>query len=235
MNRLHIPILAILAVLHGAPASAQVVNGNITYTSTPDSINATAPNLINLGSSSSTGLVSQAQVNFQAENGATGAITFTGQAGIYHGAVSGVAAAPQLAGTTISTNYFAAQPNGAVTISYSSPQSYFGINWGSVDSYNTLQFFNNGVAVASLTGGQILQASGFGFTSANVAVSFAAGSQFTSVVARSTSPAFEFGILRSAPRVAPSPSAGSTPFGTLVTGLLLLWLARSRLSKRDGT
>ena len=103
MKRLHIPILPILAVLHGAPASAQVVNGNITYTSTPDSINATAPNLIDLGSSSSTGLVSQAQVNFQAENGATGAITFTGQAGIYHGVTSGVAAAPQLAGTTIST------------------------------------------------------------------------------------------------------------------------------------
>jgi hypothetical protein len=219
--------LMLVAAMAATPASAQVVSGNITYTATVDSATAIAPNLVDLGSSSSTGLVSQGAVNFQVGDGSTGRITFSGQAGVYHGA-SGNAVAPQLAGTTIAANYLAAQPFGAVTITYSAPQTYFGINWGSVDSYNSLQFYNNGVAVASLTGAQVLSSAGFGFTSANVAVNFATGTQFTSVIARSTSPAFEFGLLRSAPRVAPSPLTGSTPLGTLVAGLMLWHLARSR-------
>jgi hypothetical protein len=222
-----------VAALSSVPATAQVVSGNITFTATPDSATSLATPLVDLGRSTTSGLVSSASVAFLTETNARATITFSGSAGLYNGA-TGVAVAPQLAGTTLSSNYLAAQPNGNVTITYAAPQTFFGINWGSVDTYNSLSFYNNGVRVASLTGSQVLSsASVAGFSTANVSVNFNSGTSFTSVVAQSTSPAFEFGLLRSsAARVAPSPTAGSTPLGAAFAGLLLWLCYRTRNANR---
>ena len=220
-------IVTCAAIAVSASAQAQVINGNISYTATPDSTTALATNLVNLGTSSSTGFVSQAPITFQGQYGSTANVSFSGSSGLYNGGVPGIAAAPQLAGTAITTNYLVAEPNGAVTISYTSPQTYFGLNWGSVDAYNTLTFYNNGVQVASLSGSQFLN-NGFGFTTERVAFNFNNGSQFTSVIARSTSPAFEFAVIQPAYKVAPTPATGSTPLGALVAGLMLWLMVRNR-------
>jgi uncharacterized membrane protein len=48
--------------------------------------------------------------------------------------------------------------NGSATLSLTTAANYFGLFWGSIDSYNTLAFYNGGVAgteVASFTGSDI--------------------------------------------------------------------------------
>jgi len=231
VNARAVASLALAMSVYATAARAQaIVSGNISYFATVDTLSSPRVTTLNLGQSSSTGLVSQAPVTFQTVEGGTAQVTFSGSSGVYSGNVSGVAAVPQLGGRPIG-NFMAAEPNGAVTVSYSQSQAYFGLNWGSVDRYNSLTFYNNGAQVASLSGTQVLaNSSGFyGSTSSNVSINFTNGTTFDQVVARSTSPAFEFGIIQSSRTNVPVPAPlplGSTPIGAI--GALLLYLrARS--------
>jgi hypothetical protein len=88
----------------------------------------------------------------------------TQEPGIVTGSLSGQYAAPySQTGKLITNSYFSAGL-GKITINYSSEKTYFGLLWGSVDSYNSLIFNNvktvNGVTtttqVAALTGNSVL-------------------------------------------------------------------------------
>jgi hypothetical protein len=87
-----------------------------------------------------------------------GAVTGDSYA-IVQGSVSGQYAAPGGDGT-----YYLSTPaprdndaNGYVSIALTSDANYFGMYWGSIDSYNTISFFHNGVAVGSFTGTDVVQ------------------------------------------------------------------------------
>ncbi len=54
------------------------------------------------------------------------------------------------------TNWFVALPGNSITINFSHSQSYFGLLWGSLDADNTITFENNGTAIASYTGLQLV-------------------------------------------------------------------------------
>jgi hypothetical protein len=235
--------LALAAAL-ARPAQATVVL-TTTLSNTPQDSQVT---LLDLGSGSGNGLVSSATGYFAGAN----SVSFAGSAGIYHGSVAGTAAAPVLNGQTIAGNYFAAEPSGNVTYQFTAPQHYFGMLWGSVDSFNVLTFYNGTQVVKRFTGSDIA-ANPTGSQAADgsfyVAFNFTSSSQFTRVVVSSSSPAFEFGSvsystmnvdvtgkingtptvvqLTSTPQRIPAPGAVA-----LLPGLLALGLLRPRGRRR---
>jgi hypothetical protein len=84
---------------------------------------------------------------------------YSGQGGVVTGSVDGQYAAP--AGD--STCYLSVALNsasGTHTVSPGGQYNYFGLYWGSIDNYNTLEFFRNGEATPflSLTGSDVIKA-----------------------------------------------------------------------------
>ncbi len=77
------------------------------------------------------------------------------------GDVSGVASAPFGVSTKDMSKYVSvpqnvsAIPQSATITNLGGTFNYFGLWWGSVDTYNTLEFLKNGVVVASFTGTDI--------------------------------------------------------------------------------
>lgn len=93
--------------------------------------------------------------------------------------------------------------NGApspASLTYGSAQTSFSMLWGSIDSYNTIEFWIDSDLVYSLTGTELINMFGLGGTAANyeqvALLSFSFGSEelFNSVVFRSTQAAFEFAL-----------------------------------------
>lgn len=140
-------------------------------------------------------------------------VTFAPGSFLAEGTTPSVSAAP-ITGETAGPNptaiadsgaYLSAESGAPITLSFSKPQDFFGLLWGSIDTYNTLTFFDKGVAVETLTGSDITANpdgfEGFGGSSF-VGVS---GLTFDTVVASSTSPAFEFDFVSSS--AVPEPAA----------------------------
>jgi len=85
--------------------------------------------------------------------------TFTGSgnAGVVNGS-SAVTAAPFVGpfpGHADTTNYLSIGANGTETITFAAEQNVFGLYWGSVDSYNTIAFYDGAELVASYTGADV--------------------------------------------------------------------------------
>ncbi len=59
-----------------------------------------------------------------------------------------------VAGTTSATT------PGALTFAFTTSQTYFGLIWGSIDPYNTLQFYDGSTLIDTITGTEILAADG---------------------------------------------------------------------------
>jgi hypothetical protein len=81
------------------------------------------------------------------------------------------------------------------TISYSQFDSEFGLYWGSVDTYNSLAFYNDGTLVATITGSEVapLIADGNQGSYASNGYVFISGlPAFNSVVVSSSQNSFEF-------------------------------------------
>ena len=127
-------------------------------------------------------------VNFNGDT-APSNYTITPNAGIVQGNVSNVDAAP-----TNDTSYYLSTGTSSVDINLSAaPATYFGLYWGSIDTYNTIAFTEANGTVDTYTGTQIAAADGIsanGTTSAYVNF-FDNGSAFTSVKLSSTQFAFE--------------------------------------------
>ena len=53
------------------------------------------------------------------------------------------------------TNYLSIGGNGTETITFASEKNTFGLYWGSLDSYNSIKFYDGTTLVASYTGADI--------------------------------------------------------------------------------
>ncbi|MHC5747468.1 MAG: Npun_F0296 family exosortase-dependent surface protein [Nostoc sp.] len=85
---------------------------------------------------------------------------------------------------------------GSVTINFAQALDYFGLHWGSVDTYNSIEFFNGNTSLGSFSGAQVPGTTASGNQSSpqdNVFVNFLAdqGQTFNKVVLSSTGIAFE--------------------------------------------
>jgi hypothetical protein len=142
------------------------------------------------------------------------------------------------------TTYLTSGSNGSVanakvTLTFSGPEQYFGLLWGSVDTYNTLSFFDQfGNLIGSITGSQVTpSATGDQGVNGTYYVNINSATPFYSVVASSTQYAFEFdnvsyNLTPEAPATAPLPGALALFSGGL--GILALsGLRRRRNTRRD--
>ncbi len=199
--------LATIALAQGAHAATSDITVDVSLSSLPANSDV---QVLNLGQASNAGLVTSQELYFGAGN----TIQFSGTAGVYHGTDSGLAAAPYTSSGPQTTNYFAAEPNGNVTINYAQNQAYFGLNWGSVDSYNTLTFYEGSTEVASY-GGAAITSNDHGSQASDgsdiVNFDFNNGLTYDKVVMTSTNPAFEFDTVASSTTAVPftGPSSGA--------------------------
>ncbi len=117
--------------------------------------------------------------------------TLTGSSQVVYGNSSGHYATPM----GDSTRYLAVQPGGDATLKFSKAADYFGLYWGSVDGYNSLDFYKGEKLLKSFSGHDVSKTAQGSWTGAsdNVYVDFFAnkGESFDRVVMRSSSPAFE--------------------------------------------
>src|SRR4029453_2073891 len=131
-------------------------------------------------------------------------VSFTGDGQAVQGAASGLYAAPFLSNSngtlfgdaTVSgadaTTYLSSGI-GSVTLSLPDPAMYFGMLWGSVDFYNTLQFYSGATLVGTLTGGDVNAfANGDQGAAGTFYVNINSTLSFDKVVATSSQYAFEF-------------------------------------------
>jgi hypothetical protein len=131
-----------------------------------------------------------------------------------------------------STNYLAVLGGGSEEIAFSALKSSFGLYWGSVDTYNSLTFYNGNTAVATISGADVappMTANG-GQTdyASNGYVLISALPQFDRVVAASSSNSFEFdNVVAGGASAVPEPST----WAMLLLGFAGLGYASFRRSK----
>ncbi|MBN1240749.1 MAG: PEP-CTERM sorting domain-containing protein [Gammaproteobacteria bacterium] len=109
-------------------------------------------------------------------------------------------------------------------LTFDTAQSAFSLLWGSIDSYNTIQFFNGAASVGSWTGTDIVNLFGLGGSPSNyeqvalLSFSFEPNELFDQVRFLSTQAAFEFALPSSS---VPEPGTlGMLGFGLAGLGLL---------------
>jgi PEP-CTERM motif len=149
-------------------------------------------------------------------NGIT--VSFTGDAQAVQGSLSGVYAAPYLSngnGTLFGdpnngpdTTTYLTTGTGSVTLTLPGQEKYFGLLWGSVDSYNTLSFYDGSTLVGSLTGTDVTSsANGNEGELGTFYVNVNSSESFDKVVATSSQIAFEFDNVAYNVSAVPEPSS----------------------------
>lgn len=126
-------------------------------------------------------------------NFSTAFASYSGSGVVVNGSLANVYAAPYMgpSGSPDPTNYLAT--TGKETISLGAEHNVFALYWGSIDTYNTISFYNGNTLVATFTGHDVLPpANGNqGSFSTNADVEFSNLGLFNTVVMQSTSAAFE--------------------------------------------
>lgn len=169
---------ALVVGLVGTASATPTITGSVTtFPPTPF-------NIVDFGTGLSAGKQSTASpITVGGET-----FTFTGNSGVYAGDISGVVRSPFR--NDLGKGYLSSEPNGTMTISFSSAQTAFNLIWGSVDDYNGLTFLIGG---QTITGTDIAAAiSGVNFGTSDAAVSITNLNPFTSIQVTSTQAAFEF-------------------------------------------
>jgi hypothetical protein len=125
----------------------------------------------------------------------------------------------------IQGQYLAVYQNGSVTLSFNAEENYFGLLWGSVDSYNELSFYDGSTLVGSIGGNQI-KAGAQG--SQNVYVNIDSLQSFNTVVASSSGNSFEFADIAYGSASNTSPAAPAPPLNACLAfaGILALQAVR---------
>lgn len=167
-------------------------------------------NQVTAGSASNNGT---GHGNFYSEAlGAT--FSASGHSGVVNGSSSGVTAAPYVGpshGGQDTTNYLSIGGGGSETITFNSEKNTFGLYWGSLDSYNSIKFYDGDTLVASYTGDQfapLFPTGNQSSFSSNGYVQFAHLPLFDKVVLASSQNAFEIDNI----------SAGYVPEDTGLSG-----------------
>ncbi|MCM8598610.1 MAG: PEP-CTERM sorting domain-containing protein [Candidatus Accumulibacter sp.] len=131
------------------------------------------------------------------------AVSFTGTGRTVQGSLAGQYAAPYLSNHNgaqfgnadgLDATPYLSTGIGTVIMRLPGAEKYFGLLWGSVDTYNTLEFFDaNDVSLGTITGSQVAAvANGNQGASGTYYVNIDSTTAFNKVVARSSSYAFEF-------------------------------------------
>ncbi len=136
-----------------------------------------------------------------------------------------------------STRYLAIEGGGTATFRFNSPKTYFGLLWGSVDSYNALSFYDASGHLIATIGGEDVGAAANGNQGASGTdyVNVFSDVAFTTVVASSSNNAFEIDDVAFDPPPSSIPEPASlTMLGTaiLATTLFRTWLLRRRPDRR---
>jgi hypothetical protein len=97
---------------------------------------------------------------------------------------------------------------GSVTLTLPGQEMYVGLLWGSVDSYNSLSFYNGSTLVGTVTGTDVTSnANGDQGVLGTYYVNINSTESFNTVVASSTQYAFEFDNVAFNPQAVPEPSS----------------------------
>lgn len=150
-------------------------------------------------------------------------VVTTGTAAAVTGSVAGLYAAPYLSGsngtlfgqgngqdttTYLTSGSTTALDNSAVTLLLPGLQRYFGLLWGSVDSGNTLSFYDGSTLIGTITGTDVLAtATGDQGVNGTLYVNVNSALGFDRVVANYGSYAFEFDNLAFNPQPVPEPAS----------------------------
>ena len=182
-------------------------------------------------------------------------VSFTGDAAAVRGNRSGRYAAPFVSGDNgfvfgnangADTSTYLATGVGTVGLQFDRLQHYFGLLWGSVDSYNSLEFYSGNTSVGTVGGRDVVAApNGNQGVRGTLYVNIESTLAFDRVVARSGGYAFEFDNISYgnpptrtvAPSSVPAPNAASfIGIGILATAVVARRALRRgrRLRAHDG-
>lgn len=210
MHRIVIAIFSILAL--GAPGAARAA---LTFTAevggvpsvsgaTQENFNGSSPSILTLSGSAAL------------ETGT--ADDYSYEAPYYSGSTAAFFSEPLPHDGDDSSQYVAVFPNeGSATLSFSTPQKYLGLLWGSIGQGNALTFYdsaNNEIGTVSGTGVWALFSDSPPPTG-TAYVNIFSDTAFSRVVATDVSDAFEFDDVAYGQVVVPEPT-------TIFTGALLL-------------
>lgn len=231
-HTLSVAAVALMAGLSLASANAAVINANATVGGAPTGVTLDNLDAIALGAgggTSATGIV----------------ITFTGDGQAVQGSSSGLYAAPVLSGGngagfgnptgdqalgTDLTTYLTAGGTASASATLVLPidVKYFGLLWGSVDDFNSLELWNGDVLVGTVTGTDVTpDPTGAQTADGTYYVNITSDTAFNKVVAKSTEHAFEFDNIAYNP-TNPIPSPEPLTLSLFGAGLAGLGLVRRR-------